>query len=149
MLDCTYSVLSRSRIKKRQTKQKSKTKPKKKRSCEIFLRVSQIFTGQYIKTGFHKSQGTEIRRTDWSTPILIQLMKAQPENNRGCPWHPLKNSPKKTKKLVKKRETSSHNNVGQEKPKKSTQKDSPKKKLVQGDDFKTSKKGKKFWRNFS
>ena len=25
-----------------------------------------------MKTGFHKSQGTEIRRTDWSTPILIQ-----------------------------------------------------------------------------
>ena len=46
--------------------------------------------GQHIKTGFHKSQGTEIRRTDWSTPILIELMNAQPENNRGCPWHPLK-----------------------------------------------------------
>ena len=54
------------------------------------MRVSQIFTGRHIKTGFHKSQGTEIRRTDWATPILIQLMNAQPENNRGCPWHPLK-----------------------------------------------------------
>ena len=54
------------------------------------MRVSQIFTGQHIKTGFHKSQGTEIRLTDWPTPILIQLMNAQPENNRGCPWHPLK-----------------------------------------------------------
>ena len=42
-----------------------------------------------MKTGFHKSQGTEIRRTDWSAPILIQLMDAQPENDRGCP-HPLK-----------------------------------------------------------
>ena len=41
-----------------------------------------------------------------------------------------KNSPKKTKKLVKKRETSSRNNVDQEKtlkPKKSSPKDSPKK----------------------
>ena len=38
--------------------------------------------GQHIKTGFHKSQGTEIRRTDWSTPILIQLINAQPENKK-------------------------------------------------------------------
>ena len=58
-----------------------------------------------------------------------------------------KNSPKKTKKLVKKRETSSRNNVDQEKsvkPKKSTQKDSPKKILLKGDDFKKlQKKAKK------
>ena len=58
-----------------------------------------------------------------------------------------KNSPKKTKKLVKKRENSSRNNVDQEKsvkPKKSSPKDSPKKKLVQGDDFKRlQKKAKK------
>ena len=58
-----------------------------------------------------------------------------------------KNSPKKTKKLVKKRETSSHNNVDREKtvkPKKSTQKDSPKKILLKGDDFKRlQKKAKK------
>ena len=58
-----------------------------------------------------------------------------------------KNSPKKTKKLVKKRETSSRNNVDQEKSvkqKKSTQKDSPKKTLLKGDDFKRlQKKAKK------
>ena len=58
-----------------------------------------------------------------------------------------KNSPKKTKKLVKKRETSSRNNVDQEKtvkPKKSTQKDSPEKILLKGDDFKKlQKKAKK------
>ena len=56
-------------------------------------------------------------------------------------------SPKKTKKLVKKRETSSHNNVDQEKsvkPKKSSPKDSPKKSLLKGDDFKKlQKKAKK------
>ena len=61
-----------------------------------------------------------------------------------------KNSPKKTKKLVKKRETSSRNNDDQDqektikKQKKSTQKDSPKKTLVKGDDFKRlQKKAKK------
>ena len=54
-----------------------------------------------------------------------------------------KNSPKKTKKLVNKRENSSRNNVDQEKsvkPKKSTQKDSPKKSLLKGDDFKRLQK---------
>ena len=57
-----------------------------------------------------------------------------------------KNSPKKTKKLVKKRETSSRNNVDQEKSvkqKKSTQKDSPKKSLLKGDDFKRLQKRQK------
>ena len=58
-----------------------------------------------------------------------------------------KNSPKKTKKLVKKRKTSSRNNVDQEKSvkqEKSTQKDSPKKTLLKGDDFKRlQKKAKK------
>ena len=56
----------------------------------IFLPQFSNIWGQHIKTGFHKSQGTEIRSTDWSTPILIQLINAQPENNKGCPWHPLK-----------------------------------------------------------
>ena len=56
---------------------------------DILACFSNIY-GQHIKTGFHKSQGTEIRHTDWSIPILIQLMNAQPENNRGYPWHPLK-----------------------------------------------------------
>ena len=60
-----------------------------------------------------------------------------------------KHFPKKTKKLVKKRETSSGNSVDQDqektvkpikKPKKSTQKDSPKKSLVKGDDFKRLQK---------
>ena len=61
-----------------------------------------------------------------------------------------KSSPKKTKKLVKKRETSSDNHVDQDqeksikKPKKSTQKNSPKKRLLKGDDFKRlQKKAKK------
>ena len=60
-----------------------------------------------------------------------------------------KNSPQKTKKLVKKRETSSRNNDDQDqekaikKPKKSTQKDSPKKTLVKGDDFKRLQKRQK------
>ena len=62
-----------------------------------------------------------------------------------------KTSPKKSKKLVKKRKTSSHNNVDQdkptksfEKPKKPIQKDSPQKYLLNGDDFKRlQKKAKK------
>ena len=61
-----------------------------------------------------------------------------------------KNSPKKTKKLVKKRETSSGSSVDQDqeksikKPKKSTHKESPKKSLIKGDDFKKlQKKAKK------
>ena len=62
-----------------------------------------------------------------------------------------KTSPKKLKKLVKKRKTSSLNSDDQDKPsktikqpKKSTHKDSPKKTLVQGDDFKRlQKKAKK------
>ena len=62
-----------------------------------------------------------------------------------------KTSPKKSKKLVKKRKTSSHNNVDQDKSfeevkksKKSTQKDSPQKYLLKGDDFKRlQKKAKK------
>ena len=64
---------------------------------------------------------------------------------------PQKTSPKKSKKLVKKRKTSSHNNVDQDKSseeikktKKSPQKDSPKKTLLKGDDFKRlQKKAKK------
>ena len=63
-----------------------------------------------------------------------------------------KNSRKKTKKLVKKRETSSRNNVDQEKsgkPKKSSQKDSPKKSLLKGDDFKKlQKKAKQLGASF-
>ena len=60
-----------------------------------------------------------------------------------------KNPPKETKKLVKKRETSSRNNVEQDqeksikKPKKSTQKDSPNKSLLKGYDFKRLKKRQK------
>ena len=55
-----------------------------------------------------------------------------------------KTSPKKTKKLVKKRKTSSHVNENQDKPKKLIQKDSPQKYLLQGDDFKRlQKKAKK------
>ena len=53
VLDCTYSVLSLSRIKKRQTKQKPKTKPKRARGkrhyCVILLRVSQIFRASISK----------------------------------------------------------------------------------------------------
>ena len=62
-----------------------------------------------------------------------------------------KTSPKKPKKLVKKRKTSSHTNVDQvktseeiKKPKDCIKKDSPKKTLAQGDDFKRlQKKAKK------
>ena len=64
-----------------------------------------------------------------------------------------KPSPKKTKKLDKKRKTSSSNTILQdkqtkltEKPKKTLQKDSPQKYLLQGDDFKRlQKKAKKTW----
>ena len=58
-----------------------------------------------------------------------------------------KTSPKKSKKFDKKRKSSSHNNVDQDKSseeikksKKSTQKDSPKKTLLKGDDFKRLQK---------
>ena len=62
-----------------------------------------------------------------------------------------KTSPKKSKKIVKKRKTFSNNNVDQdessetiEKTKKSPQKDSPKKTFLKGDDFKRlQKKAKK------
>ena len=55
-----------------------------------------------------------------------------------------KTSPKKSKKLVKKRKTSSCNSVDQDKPKKLIQKDSLPKYLLQGDDFKRlQKKAKK------
>ena len=73
VLDCTYSVLSLSRIKKRQTKriiksQKPNQKEQEERDIILLLRdilacFSNIW-GQHMKTGFHKSQGTEIRRTD-------------------------------------------------------------------------------------
>ena len=53
---------------------------------------------------------------------------------------PQKTSPKKTKKLIKKRKTSSINNENQDKPKKLIPKDSPQKYLLQGDDFKRLKK---------
>ena len=64
---------------------------------------------------------------------------------------PQKNFPKKSKKLVKKRKTSSHNDVDQDKPNKSyekpnkpIQKDSSQKYLLKGDDFKRlQKKAKK------
>ena len=58
-----------------------------------------------------------------------------------------KTLPQKPKKLVKKRKTSSDNSDDQDKsseeikkPKKSTQKDSPKKTLLKGDDFKRLQK---------
>ena len=51
---------------------------------------------------------------------------------------------KKSKKLVEKRKTSTHNNVDQDKPKKPIQKDSPQKYLLKGGDFKRlQKKAKK------
>ena len=57
---------------------------------------------------------------------------------------PPKTSPKKSKKLVKKRKTSSFINYDKDKPKKTLQKDSPPKYLLQGDDFKRlQKKAKK------
>ena len=57
---------------------------------------------------------------------------------------PLKTSPKKTKKLIKKTKISSINNENQDKLKKSLQKDSPQKYLLQSDDFKKlQKKAKK------
>ena len=61
---------------------------------------------------------------------------------------PQKTSPKESKKLVKKRKTSSSNTILQDKPTKkqikSIQKDSPQKYLLQGDDFKRlQKKAKK------
>ena len=61
-----------------------------------------------------------------------------------------KTSPQKSKKLVKKRKTSSHANIDKDKPKKSIQKETPSKYLLQGDDFKRlQKKGKKTWRHVS
>ena len=54
-----------------------------------------------------------------------------------------KTSPPKSKKLVKKRKTSSHANIDQVKPKKLIQKDSPSKYLLQGDDFKRLQKRQK------
>ena len=57
---------------------------------------------------------------------------------------PPKTSPKKSKKLVKKRKTSSHANVDQDKQIKPIQKDSPSQYLLQGEDFKKlQKKAKK------
>ena len=61
-----------------------------------------------------------------------------------------KTSPKKSKKLVKKRKTSSGNSVDQDKPKKPIQKDPPQNYLLKGDDFKRlQKKAKKTWRLIS
>ena len=85
VLNCTYSVLSLSRIKKEANETKAKNQTKKRHSCVIFLPQFSNIWGQHIKTGFHKSQGTKIRRTDWSTPILIQLINAQPEKHRASP----------------------------------------------------------------
>ena len=57
---------------------------------------------------------------------------------------PQKTSPQKSKKLIKKRKTSSSNTTLQDKPKKLIQKDSFQKYLLQGDDFKKlQKKAKK------
>ena len=63
---------------------------------------------------------------------------------------PQKTSPQKSKKLVKKRKTSSTNTIVQDKPTKPTkkkikpiQKDSPQKYLLQGDDFKRLQKRQK------
>ena len=71
---------------------------------------------------------------------LRKYLKNSDEEDESPP----KTSPKKTKKLVKKRKTSSHVNENQDKPNKSIQKDSPQKYLVQGDDFKKlQKKAKK------
>ena len=66
------------------------------------------------------------------------------QNNDGEDKSPPKTSPKKSKKLVNKRKTSSGINVDKHKPKKPFQKDSPQKYLLQGDDFKRlQKKAKK------
>ena len=79
-----------------------------------------------------------------NTEELKKYLQTSDESTKKTP-------PKKSKKLIKKRKTSSDNSDDQDKPskiikkpKKSAQKDSPKKTLVKGDDFKKlQKKAKK------
>ena len=71
---------------------------------------------------------------------LRKYLQNSDEEDESSP----KTSPPKSKKLVKKRKTSSHVNIDQDKPKKPIQKDSSPKYLLQGDDFKRlQKKAKK------
>ena len=75
-LFCTFPSL---RIEKEGNKTKTK---KNKPKGDILARYPCVFL-KYLGPAYQNSQGTEIRRTDWSTPILVQLMNVQPENNRG------------------------------------------------------------------
>ena len=71
---------------------------------------------------------------------LRKYLQNSDEEDESSP----KTTPQKSKKLVKKRKTSSHANIDQDKPKKFIQKDTPSKYLLQGDDFKRlQKKAKK------
>ena len=65
---------------------------------------------------------------------LRKYLQYSDEEDESSP----KTTPKKSKKLVKKRKTSSHANINKDKdkPKKPIQKDSPEKYLLQGDEFK-------------
>ena len=115
---------------------------KKEKSSIIVLSCSES-SGDEAEEAMPKIDKEEIRQ-------YLQTSDDEDKTNK-------KTSPPKSKKLVKKRETSSHTNVVQdkptksiEKPKKPIQKDSSQKYLLQGDDFKRfQKKAKKTWRLIS
>ena len=110
-------------------------KIKKEKSSIIVLSCSES-SGDESEKAMPKKDKEELRK-------CLQNSDEEESSKR--------NSPQKPKKLVKKRKTSSHTNVDQdksseemEKPKDCIKKDSPKKILIQGDDFKRlQKKAKK------
>ena len=109
---------------------------KKEKSSIIVLSCSESSGDESEKKEIPKIDKEELRK---------YLQNSDKENESVK-----KTFPKKSKKLVKKRKTSSHANVDQDKsseeikkPKDCIKKDSPKKTLIQGDDFKRLQKRQK------
>ena len=98
----------------------------KKQKSSIIALTSPESSGDESEKAMPKIDKEELRK----------YLQNSDEEDESSP----KNTPKKSKKLVKKRKTSSHANIDQDKPKKLIQKDSPQKYLLQGDDFKRLQK---------
>ena len=127
----------------------SQKKQKFGRLVKFFLPATFIYSFNKMK-----KQKSSIIVLSCSESSGDESEKAKPKIDKGELRKYLQNSdeedesdketsPKKTKKVIKKRKTSSHNDVDQdkptksfEKPKKLIQKDSPQKYLLKGDDFK-------------
>ena len=92
LLDCTYSVLFRSRIKKRQTKQKPKTKPEKKNilawySCVFHRYLRPTYQNRFSQVSRDRNSSHWLVNTDFN-PInerAAQKNSKKLQYPKACP----------------------------------------------------------------